>query len=215
MRIFIIIGLLAVAGCNDKPKPRPWPQPGPAVSMCPAWTVNPLVGGLTYGPTSCSDNGTAPIEACPASFSKANGLHTVVRPQSPLPYGGTITIDFEVTGGPFQGVESASDTSAAYLSLFMQRLGDNWSGQGEFNDYRRYSRKGVTLTPGRHTLAVQLTPDQWTSVITAGTDAGFNSLLPNVERIGYVVGTYQSGKAHGACSKNGPGQITIHGFSVS
>jgi hypothetical protein len=201
--------VLLLAACNDKkPQPPVIPQLG-----CVGWTINPLVNGVAYGPLSCSDSGSFTFPVCPSPPSRTDGTHTLVRPSGLLVPGATVTADFEIVGaGAFVGAQEQA--SGAMVSLFLQRAGDNWSGAGPYTDYRAYSIKDIPLSNGRYQLSVPLVRDQWTSVQDPGTEQGFAELLQNVERIGVVFGTYQSGRAHGVCPDNASSQFILHGYVV-
>ncbi len=209
-----VLAALLLVGCNDK-KPRPpfVPGPPPPTGCGSGWTVNPPVGGAAYGPTSCTNNGSFTFPVCPSPPTRTDGMHTLVRPSGPLQPGATVTADFEIAGaGAFVGAQEQQ--SGAYVSLFLQRAGDNWSGAGNYNEYRAYSVNGVPLANGRYQLSQQLVRDQWGNVQTEGTAQGFLNLLANVERIGLVFGTYQSGKAHGVCPSNDSSQFILHGYTI-
>ncbi len=209
-----------LAGCKDsKPRP-PWQPPVPPVTQgCGAgWTVNPLVNGVPYGPTSCSPDGSFVFPACPSPPSRQDGMHTLVRPTGPLQPGATVFVDFTIAGADnFVGAQEQG--SAAYVSLFLQRAGDPWSGEA-YNDYRAYSATvappGFTtnLGNGRFQITQQLVRDQWVAVSTQGTEEGFQALLQNTERIGVVFGTAESGRAHGVCTGNGSTQFLLHSLTV-
>src|SRR5215211_1672501 len=192
LHIFLALFVALLAACNDsKPRP-PWVPPAPVIQGCGAgWTVNPLVNGVQYGPTSCSPEGHFVFPACPAQPQRQDGMHTLVKPTGPLPPGATVAVDFEITGADtFVGAQEQA--SPAYVSLFIQRAGDN----------------------GRFQLSQQLIRDQWVSVSTPGTEEGFQALLQNAERVGIVFGTAQSGRAHGVCTGNASTQFIMHSFTV-
>ena len=217
MRALVLV-LLALGGCrSDKPRP-PFVPVVPIVQGCGAgWVVNPLVAGVPYGPTSCSAEGHFVFPSCPAQPQRNDGMHTLVRPTGPLPLGATMSVDFEISGAStFVGAQEQG--SFAYVSLFIQRAGDNWSGAGAFNEFRAYSVNVVpaaeNLGNGRYRLFQQLVRDQWVNVMTQGTEQGFLELLQNAERVGIVFGTAQSGRAHGVCSGNASTQFVLHGFTV-
>jgi|SRR5215211_2106103 len=220
LHIFLALFVALLAACNDsKPRP-PWVPPAPVIQGCGAgWTVNPLVNGVQYGPTSCSPEGHFVFPACPAQPQRQDGMHTLVKPTGPLPPGATVAVDFEITGADtFVGAQEQA--SPAYVSLFIQRAGDNWSGEGPYTDFRAYSVEvappGFTtnLGNGRFQLSQQLIRDQWVSVSTPGTEEGFQALLQNAERVGIVFGTAQSGRAHGVCTGNASTQFIMHSFTV-
>lgn len=200
MRRAALALLLALGACHSsKPRP-PFPPVVPPIAQgCGAgWTVNPLVSGVAYGPTSCSPDGR--------------------RLTGPLPYGATISVEFEIAGAStFVGAQEQG--SFAYVSLFIQRAGDNWSGLGAFNEFRAYSVGVVpaaeNLGNGRFVLSQQLVREQWVAVMDGGTEQGFRELLQNAERVGITFGTAQSGRAHGVCSGNASTQFIMHGFTIN
>jgi hypothetical protein len=208
---------LALVACKDERRPGPLPGPNPSVA-CPVWTIGPIINGVNWSPgfenNPCSQDGnfTFPVCSHQPDPTPEPSVHAVTRPQGPLPYGGTLGIVFEILGEPgFEGTEEPQ-TINPYLSLFMQRKGDNWSGTGAFNEYRGYTVRNVPLAPGRHELRVPLTPDEWVAVMDHGTDQGFAELLMHIDNVGYVFGTH--GKAHGACALNQGVRFVLHEFSV-
>lgn len=211
--------LAFLVSCNDsKPRP-PWPAPTPANQGCSGYTVNPLINSVAYGPNSCSMDGHFVFPDCPAQPQRQDGMHTLVRESGPLQPGATMFVDFEISGATkFVGAQEQG--SPAAVSLFIQRAGDNWSGEGPYNEFRAYSAEVVpagfvtNLGNGRYQLEQKLVRDQWVNVMNAGTEEGFQQLLQNVDRIGIVFGTAQSGRAHGVCTGNADTQFTLHQLGV-
>lgn len=215
-----LVAVLLVAACNDKKRPPPFvPLPPPTVTGCGAgWTVNPLVNGVAYGPTACAPEGSFVFPECPMPPSRKDGVHTLVRPSGPLAPGTTVTVDFEIAGaGGFVGAQEQLGTP--FISLFMQRPGDNYSGVGIYNEFRAYSTNVAApnfapLVNGRYQITQLLVRDQWKAVLTEGTTEGFVDLLRNVERIGVVFGTTESGAAHGICPINASTSFIMHSYTV-
>ena len=210
---------LALAACKDDTPRPPWQPPIQPQGSCGAgWTVNPLVNGQQYGPTSCSPDGNFVFPACPAQPQRTDGMHTLVKPAGPLSPGATVAVDFEISGaGDVVGAQEQG--SAPYVSLFIQRYGDDWSGAGPYNEFRAYSADvtpgfGQHLGNGRFRLSQQLVRDQWVNVQDQGTPQGFLDLLQNAEWIGITFGTAQSGRAHGVCTGNASTQFILHSFTV-
>ena len=145
-------------------------------------------------------------------------MHTLVRPTGPLPYGATMSVDFEISGADrFVGAQEQG--GVAYVSLFIQRSGDDWSGVGAYNEFRAYSSEVApsfveNLGNGRYRLSQQLVRLEWVNVSATGTEDGFRALLQNAERAGIVFGTAQSGRAHGVCSGNASTQFVLYSFTV-
>ena len=88
-------------------------------------------------------------------------VHTLVK-KLHAPLDDSVQIIYKVEGrGPFTLVNGTVPT----VSLFFQRRGDDWSGQGPYASYRWYRAGGPgTLTLGEHRLEVPLRPEYWTNV---------------------------------------------------
>jgi len=215
----LLAALPVLAACNDSNGKRPpfVPKP-PTPALCPGWTIGPIINGVNWSPPfqefPCTHDGafTFPVCAHEPDPAPEPSVHAVTRLQAPpLATGQTMSIVFEIIGEPgFE--ETEQGMVVPYLSLFMQRAGDNWSGAGAFNEYRGYSARNVPLAPGRHELRVPLTNDEWVAVMDHGTDAGFQQLLLNISNVGYTFGG--SGRAHGACALNQGVRFVLHEFSI-
>jgi hypothetical protein len=153
-----------LAACkDDTPTPAPIP-PG-------QWQVRYSTGM----PASFVDKFTFP--QAPGS------VHYVVKP---APSGrSSITLDFAIEGqGQLLPTEGGSP---AAVRLFIQRRGDNLSGQGPFEHYRWWSQP-VLLVVGEHTLHHALAPSLWTSVYGKNDPDGFYAALADLDVVGFTFG---------------------------
>jgi hypothetical protein len=118
------------------------------------------------------------------AFPQAPGsVHYVVKL---APSGrGSITLQFAIEG---QGeLLPTEGRSPAAVRLFLQRKGDNLSGQGVFQHYRWWSPH-LTLTAGEHMLSHPLKPSSWTSVFGKNDAEGFAAALANLDVVGFTFG---------------------------
>jgi hypothetical protein len=82
--------------------------------------------------------------------------------------------------------------------IYLQRTGDDLSGQGEYEFYRWFSNEvAYRLAAGSAHLTVALTPGQSTSVFGKRGDydlaatAGFVQALRHLGNVGFVFGSYR------------------------
>jgi hypothetical protein len=174
-------------------------------------------GNVVYDLSNVSWNEGAPNTDATYfdGVSFANGIVSYVTTSAPgpLPYGGTIHLTFELTGGPLKSSTGASDSAGVFL--YMQRAGDDWSGQGAFNDYRLWSIKEVWLggvESGTFTIEVPLTPEHWSGVLTEESASGFSGTLANPAVIGFTL-LNEIGKGKGSAADS-DAQIKIIEYKV-
>jgi hypothetical protein len=147
------------------------------------------------------------------SFANGPVSYVTTSAPGPLPYGGSIKLTFELTGGPLRSSTGASDSAGVFL--YMQRAGDDWSAQGAFNDYRLWSTSDVWLggvTSGTFTIEVPLTPEHWSGVLTEESAAGFSATLAQVGALGFTLYN-EIGKGKGSAADS-DARINIVEFKV-
>lgn len=120
----------------------------------------------------------------------------------PLTVGQTLTAMCKVTGGGFTPWESPG--SPALVSMFIQRRGDDFSGQGQYQGYRWYS-KPLPLAAGDLTLSATLTAGDFSDVAGQHDPAAFAAALADMECYGIIFG-WEAGRAHGVY---GAGTFTL------
>ena len=183
IRRSFLLAALFVASCSASTPTQPSPRSG-------AWNIGPVINGRNYSPgmppSSADGSFTFPVD------TPANN-HNHVAYVTKAPVGPLSLIDktrikmtFEIIGsGPFKSTE-LPDQLPAYVVLYFQRNGDNWSGTGAFKSYRWWSNDFVTLAPGVHTLEVPLTRDAWVSVTpNQSTPDDFAVATANTSAVGF------------------------------
>ena len=108
----------------------------------------------------------------------------------------------------------------AHARFYLQRMGDNLSGQGKYEFYRWFSNDvAYKLAAGDANLTAALTPDQWTSVFGKRGDydfvagAGFVQALHNLAHVGFVFGggCYYG---HGVNVSGGTARFVLRGYFI-
>lgn len=132
-------------------------------------------------------------------FPPGDGAHAVVTAALRPEMGKLLVVRFRVHGaGNLQAFNHGMAIGDPYVTLFLQRNGDNLSAQGHYASYRFYSRNSIHLTDGEHTLMVRVSPDAWYNVWGQRDDGGFASCLADLRVFGMVFGNPSAGAtAHG------------------
>jgi hypothetical protein len=107
--------------------------------------------------------------------------------------------------------------SPAILTLFFQRVGDNWSAQGKYETYRWWAsfKSHISLITGQYEIDASLS-ENWTAVLTSsaqGNNAAFMDAVINAERVGFTLGG-GDGLGHGIFA-TGPARIIVTEFELS
>jgi hypothetical protein len=175
------------------PDPVPQPQPQQPIThdySNVAWQPGPIIGGRNY-----SSPGLAEFDG--VTFHPGGNVDYVTTPvQGPLPYGGSVKFRFRLHGGPLRG---EIDGGSSGIFLHFQRDGDTWSAQGQYNCYRLWNNRDVSLTGlvgGDYEVESPLTEQHWSGVLSGCSQAEFQSALSQASLIGWTHLDSQS-KGHG------------------
>jgi hypothetical protein len=150
------------------------------------------------------------------SFAGGEVNYLTTPVPGPLPYGGKLVATLKLTDGPLVSSDGVQPLNLVNLNFFIQRLGDDWSGRGAFNDYRQWGGGIVLNDKANSTLTaeVQLLPQFWNGVFDAGSDAGFAATLSNAWRIGWTHGDALSAGHGNADAGGAPAKIEVIEFKV-
>lgn len=144
-------------------------------------------------------------------FPRGDGVHYVTRPP-PGPVRGIMTIryrvDSENPAWAFRG-----DTPPPMVTAFVQRTGDQLSGNTPDNRYWASSMRG-SLDPGEHVITVPLLIPMWTNVMGQRNDAGFKQTLNNCANVGVTFGG-ASFFGHGVWVSGGSARFTLLSFRIA
>lgn len=213
LRAALLLPFAALAACGDA---------APASAAVPAdpaaWTIGPIVRGRNYSqgvalhPTPRRGGGWH-IELPRAPGS----VHYVTFRHGPLAGKSRIVLRYRVEAEPGVRLLAASDgKSAAMITLYFQRFGDNWSGRGRFETYRWYATFATRtpVLPGSYEIVAPL-DGAWTAVETSSartSPAAFRAALAGADQVGFVLGG-GDGYGHGVFA-TGPARLVVTDFRV-
>lgn len=133
------------------------------------------------------------------SFAAGEVNYVTTPAQGPLPYGGALHMTLELTGGPVVWSDHDGSMTSAGAFAYMQKVGDDWTGQGEHNASRLWADEPIMFSgqeSGRFSISVPLTEQFWSGVLTDVTQAQFQAVLSNPAVLGFTL-LNGTGKGHG------------------
>ncbi|MEO7177850.1 MAG: penicillin acylase family protein, partial [Allosphingosinicella sp.] len=162
-----LAALAVLSACTDKAEASADP---PAASNSAAWTIGPIIRGRNYSVG-------APLHPAPRrggglqiDLPLAPGsVHYVTFRHGSLAGKRRIVMRYRVETARGAGLVASSDgRSPSMITLYFQRLGDNWSGRGRFETYRWYATFATQtpMSPGDHVIVAPL-DGAWTAVETS------------------------------------------------
>jgi hypothetical protein len=167
------------------------------------WIIGPIVHGKNY-----SENMPFRPTATPTgwAFTLLPGQQVDAVDRDTGPLSGEVYMRFRLindqgaTLRPFEKPTDGSDSDwPALVSLYFQRKGDDWTGEGKYEMYRWYCRPVLLLNEGQGELRVPFKPGNWFAVMGTAADAqpeAFATALREVSRIGLTFGG-PAGRSHG------------------
>lgn len=188
---------LTLAACGDGDRPE---VPHPSAS---AWSVG--------APNS------NPIAGSSFTIPRQGKVGYVTRLTGPLTGKTRITLRYRIDMA--EGVRifpPSMPDGPAIITLYLQRRGDDWSAQGDYEAYRWYatSFSQMPLTAGEHEISAPLDTG-WTAISYSTAQSnpdGFAAAKAKAERVGFVLGG-GTGYGHGV-SATGQATLTILSFTI-
>jgi hypothetical protein len=183
-----------------------------------AWEIGPIIRGRDYSqgvplhPTPRRQGGwQVDLPQAPGS------LHYVTFRHGALAGRRRIVLRYRVEAAP--GVRIVPATAPALpsiITLYFQRVGDDWSGRGAFETYRWYATfaSQSPIAPGDRLLVAPLNGN-WTAVETSSAranPAAFRDALREADRVGFVLGG-GDGYGHGVFA-TGRARLIVTEFRV-
>ena len=111
----------------------------------------------------------------------------------PIAPGSAVRIRYRVSGETLYPAEAPN--ADPILTIMVQRAGDDWSGRGEYEDYRQYvTETPLPLTPGEHEATITMAHPCCTNVY--GQYGALNQTLAGAQRIWLAFGHWD-GRMHG------------------
>ncbi len=182
-----------------------------------SWDIGPTIQGRNYSedtpPSPASVRGGMAVVIPPAPGS----VHYVTRASAPLAGARRIVMHYRIDLAPGARIFArTAPGQPGMLTLYFQRAGDSWSGNGRFEAYRWYATFATDhdLAAGEHTMVAPLDAG-WTAVETSSARTNphaFAAALAETDRIGFVLGG-GDGYGHGVYA-SGPARIVVTDFHV-
>jgi len=183
-----------------------------------AWTIGPIVDGRN------ASRGV-PLHPAPGPGSgwhidlplPPGSVHYVTFRHGSLAGKQRLVLRYRIEAAPgVRIVPATAPGSPAVITLYFQRAGDDWSGDGPFEAFRWYATfaSQAPLTPGDHVMVAPLTGD-WTAVVRSSARTNplaFRAALANADQVGFVLGG-GSGYGHGVFA-TGPARLVVTSFRV-
>ncbi len=148
--------------------------------------------------------------AFPNPTREAGHVHALVVPAKEIT-GKAIRLEYRIDGRTaFRPQEHP--TATGQITLMVQRKGDNWSGKGEYANYRVFYTKPLDIVEGQHVILAPLEPELWSGVFGYPTPDEFSKTLDNAKFIHICFGGGSSA-AHGVYAE-GPARFTLISLEV-
>lgn len=174
------------------------------------WTAD--TDGNSYG-TTVDASGSFDFPLSP------NGVHYVTKACGPIDPKSTITLSYRVDADPGVSFCPSSDPKSLSIgpTLYFQREGDDWSGQGRSETYRWWATfaSPMPIVPGNHVVSAPLA-GRWTAVETSnsiGNSQAFLDALAHAARIGFTFGG-GTGYGHGVFA-TGKARFTLLSLEIA
>ncbi|HEX5183307.1 MAG TPA: hypothetical protein VFW19_09175 [Allosphingosinicella sp.] len=182
------------------------------------WTIGPIIDGRDYSRAVPLHPVPGPAGAWHIDLPQAPGsLHYVTFRHGPLAGRTRIVMRYRIDAEPgVRIVPATAPDLPSVITLYFQRGGDDWSGEGRFEAYRWYATFASQrpIVPGVHEMAAPLNGD-WTAVERSSArnnPAAFRAALAAADRVGFVLGG-GSGYGHGIYA-TGRARLTMLDFRV-
>jgi len=113
-------------------------------------------------------------------------------------------------------VPRTGPSQPSVITLYFQRRGDNWSGEGPFEAFRWYATfaSQSPISPGEHVMVAPLSGN-WTAVQSSSArtnPVAFRDALANADQVGFVLGG-GNGYGHGVFA-TGPARLIVTDFRI-
>lgn len=183
-----------------------------------AWEIGPVIDGKTYSegmpprPMLHGDGWCFDFPQSPRHVNALTFKHGSLAGKS------TITLRFRIEmaeGVKIVPKEAPDWPRPATLSLYFQRAGDDWSGNGKYETYRWFSGPAQELVAGEHVFSMPFSAE-WGAIRSSSNTSNvsaFREAMDNAERIGFGFGGGPISKVHGAHA-TGAARFVMTGFEV-
>ena len=151
---------------------------------------------------------------------EGSGVDYVTTPYHPTQdiQGKTLSMTFKVvSNAPIYGLSDPATYPPIALHLYLERSGDDGTGNGEMQYYRWWCPSGYynlgSADNTEVTIFCRLSSESWTSVRGATDAAEFQQTLRSLQWIGFTFGG-SAGWGHGVNLQSGTARFELIDFSV-
>ncbi|MBZ6379725.1 hypothetical protein B5C34_15020 [Pacificimonas flava] len=190
---------------------------GPAVD----WRIGPVVRGenssrgMPLHPEAWKEGWRFTF---PGPTREDGHVHYVTREAEPLNHARELVVRYRIHAAP--GTRFAPQErpgKPATVSLYLQRSGDDWTAEGDYEFYRWFAPAETVrqLEAGLFEVRVALDDPRWISVLGKPAEDhpdAFDSALREADRLGLLFGS-AGARGHGVYT-TGPARFTLLEFSV-
>jgi hypothetical protein len=182
------------------------------------WTIGPVIKGKNYSvgfplhPPACEGVVCVDFPGGPQAHA-----HYITKPSGSLLGKTQIYMRYRVEIAPNDRFAPRTDPlGPSLLTLYFQRKGDDWSGNGKYEAYRWYASFAVVMPieAGEHEVVAPFS-SLWTAVRTSDNVSAaraWREALAEAGTVGFVLGG-GDGLGHGVYS-TGPARIVVTKFEV-
>ncbi|ALJ11249.1 hypothetical protein [Sphingopyxis macrogoltabida] len=204
----VVAATLTTAACAASPPAR-------------HWEIGPVIRGKNYSqgmPRNPEPAHNGWSFDFPAPDAAAGHVHYVTFRPGPIAGKSRIVVRYRVDAAPdTRFVPQETPDVPATVSVYFQRRGDNWNGQGSFQYYRWYAPSATVrrIAPGEQEVSIRFDDPNWTSVNgrkPASAPGAIDDALADIDRIGLVFGS--SGRRGHGVFATAPARFTLLSFQI-
>ncbi len=195
------------------------PHQATSASLGPVdWDIGPTIRGRNFSQGVPDHVRGGSGGAMRIDLPEAPGsVHYVTFAHGSLAGKRRIVMRYRIETAP--GVEIRPITAPnlpSIITLYFQRGGDDWSGQGSYETYRWYATfaSQTPIVPGDHEIVASLAGN-WTAIQTSSARTnprGFAEAVAQADRVGFVLGG-GDGYGHGVFA-TGPARLTVLDYRI-
>jgi hypothetical protein len=211
-RVAALAALIALAGCGARASADA-AAGGPA-----AWFIGPIIEGRDYSRGMPLHPAAGPGGSWYIDLPQAPGsVHYLTFSHGSLAGKHRLVMRYRVAVDPdVRIVPVTAPNLPSIVTLYFQRRGDDWSGEGKFEAYRWYATfaSQSPITAGEHEIVAPL-DGAWTAVISStarNNPAAFRDAISSADQVGFVLGG-GDGYGHGVYA-TGRARLIVAEFRV-
>lgn len=182
-----------------------------------AWEIGPIINGSNYS-HGVPLHPVKTVDGWAIDIPSSDGVHYVTAPCASLEGKSRVSLHYRIEMADGVAIQPVTaPVGPSMLTLYFERAGDNWSGEGKYEAYRWFATFATQtpVTAGEHEITAPL-DGEWTAVMTSsasGNPSGFADAKRNAARAGFVLGG-GTGYGHGVFA-TGPARIVVTGFEIA